>query len=222
LRYRRNFGDPSNCFRYESGLSHPGRGDDGDEIACLRTPCVLECIHQRLELAAPANERRLETTGAPRHAAYDFPELERGDGPLGASKNHFARRLDAHRVLYEAVSRGPHKDAARGRYLFELGGKVDGVARHDRLQRAPIAGDDFPGVHSRADREPNAKNRFDLVVQAFDRVVDLRRRAHRPERVVFVHDGYSEYRHDRVPGEFLNRAAVTRYDSVDCLEVAPD
>jgi hypothetical protein len=85
---------------------------------------------------------------------------------------------------------------------------VDGVARDEcvALSVGSLTGDDL----ARVDADPD----LDL-----DRVAELQRCAHGPERVVLVHLRHAEHGHHGVADELLDRAAVTLDRRSSRLEV---
>ena len=114
--------------------------------------------------------------------------------------------LHLDRVAHERERRRAEQDLAGLRRLLEPGGDVDGVAR-----RQPLLGacDHLAGV----DADPS------LDVELGKRIAHLRRRTHRPQRVVLVRDRHAEHGHHGVSDELLHRAAVRLDNSLHPLEV---
>ena len=71
-----------------------------------------------------------------------------------------------------------HLLLARG--LLEPGGDVHGVPGDEALVRGRVAGDDLPGVHAGADREPHAPVALELVVERHPARAACPRRRERP------------------------------------------
>ena len=113
----------------------------------------------------------------------------------------------------DGVAGQPHaclladQDLARLRRLLEPRGDVDRVTGREPLLGA---GHDLAGRHADAS----------LDAELGERVAHLDRRAHRPQRVVLVHDRDAEDGHHRVADELLDRAAVALDDRPHPLEVA--
>jgi len=72
------------------------------------------------------------------------------------------------------------------------------IAEDERLARRRIAGDHLTRVEAGASRETNAPDSLEIVVQRLQALAHLARRAHGAKRIVLVHDGCAEHRHDRI------------------------
>ncbi len=97
---------------------------------------------------------------------------------------------------------------------------VHGVAAHETLSCARIAGDDLSGVDAGAPLHRYTAFALQLVADSRQPRPDLYGGAHGTESVVLVHGRHTEYRHDRVTDVFLDCAAVALDDGSYLVEVA--
>ena len=173
----------------------------------LARPTNGESIRRSIP-AAPGS------TSSKRHASTG------SDLPFSTSGEH---RLGPNGIAHQPERRVADQDlVAAGRRLQALCDH-DGVARRECLPVGRVAGDYLAGVDAGTHPDPDPMGRLELVVQLRELVAQLDRRAHRPQRVVLVHERDAERRHDRVADELLDRAAVPLQDLAGRLVVAgPD
>ena len=111
------------------------------------------------------------------------------------------------------------QDLARRGSLLQPGGDVHCVAGGQALGVTAVTGDDFAGVDTgpvlQGDPEPGPEGDVELL----ERLAHLGCRAHGPQRVVLVHPGQAEDRHDRIPDVLLDRPAVALQHGLHRREV---
>ena len=92
--------------------------------------------------------------------------------------------------------------------LLEPSRGVDGVAGHQPLARAGVAGDDLAGVDPDVVAAARCPRPLGTRVEGRQRGLHVRGGADRPQRVVLVADRQPEDGHDRIADELLDRPAV--------------
>ena len=182
-------------------------------------------------LARDAGEGILEQPAVP-HAAHHrraVPPRHRGNLALDGEQPERRHRLgltlgldrrgglDLDRVANEPVRLLAEEHLSRLRRLLEPGRDVDRVSGRQPLLGA---GHHLAGVDAHPQLEPRAVGAFELLVQLCEAVAELRRGAHRAQRVVLVHGRDAEDGHHRVADELLDGAAVPLDDRLRRLEVA--
>ncbi len=157
------------------------------------------------QLSSTSDERSGEPPPAlPRPCRPDAQQPER-DQRLRLALHH--ERLDGHGiddVANQPVGGLPDQDLSCSGDLLQPGGDVRGIARHQGLAPAQH----LPGVHADADGELHPDPRRQVFVQVLHLDQQLRRRAHRPKRVVLVHDRDPEHADHGVADELLDRPTV--------------
>jgi hypothetical protein len=162
----------------------------------------------RVEMALEGDTVGGDPDKAPRLDQLRFPF--RGDG------------LDE--VEHGACAREPFRcsaddDLARPRRLLQPLRDIDGVARHKVVAAAPVARDHLPGVDPDSNAERHVPVAFELAVEVGERTRQLVRRAHRPQRVVFMQARDAEDGHHGVADELLDGSAVALEDRARRLEI---
>ena len=194
----------------EAALADPRLADERHQLDLAGALRPLERVEQRVELAAPADERRS-------HAARDVdadarPCLHRLPGLDGlrlAFRLHGLGLAVVDRVARRAPRRLADEDAVDRCVRLEPGGGVDDVPGHHALALlGPRAKRDerLPGVDADAELE------LGLLVE--DPVADRERGADGALRVVLVRHRRAEHGHHGVADELLHRAA-------EALELVP-
>ena len=143
-----------------------------------------------------------------RLAAADRDEAVGSDRLRLALQRQRLHLLDDHGVANQAVGRLPKQDLRLGCRLLQTGRDVHGVAGHQSLAGARVAGDDLAGIHAGAVDEHHSLATLELEVDALQGLLHVGRRADRPQRVVLVSGGQPEDRHHGIADELLDRAAV--------------
>jgi len=149
----------------------------------------------------------------------DVEETKRRDKLALALDGERLDRLRADSVAHEPEGRLTEKDLAGLCCLLEPGREVDGIAEDERLARRRIARDHLTGVEAGASRETNAPRPFKLVVQHLETLTHLARSPNGAKRIVLVHDGCAEHRHDRIAQELSHCGAVALEHRLHLLEV---
>src|SRR4051794_10402391 len=108
---------------------------------------MLEVVPQPLELAAPSDERRVETTSKTRRRRINSNEAVGVDRRRLALEHQRRGRLTLDRVANERSRLAADQDVARLRGLLQPRGDVDSVAGDKRLA---LARDHFAGVDADA------------------------------------------------------------------------
>jgi len=123
-------------------------------------------------------------------------------------------------VTREAVGRVAEQDLARAGDALEPLRDVDCVPGGERVATDRVTGDHLPAVHTYADGDLDAVDRFEILVEDGDRVAQLGGRTKRSQGVVLVQHRRPEHGHDRVAHELLHGAAVALEDVPRHLVVA--
>ncbi len=172
------------------------------------TSCAVSSLRQR----ASASSRRKSSRSRPTSSVSGPCSTSRAEPGVRADhlprrdRLRLALRVDRLRVLVvdDVPRRAPRRladeDAVDRRGVLEARGRVDHVARDDRLaeRRVRVEGDE---------RLARVDGGADLEVVA-DRVADRERGEDGADRVVLVRDRRAEHGHDRVADELLHRAAA--------------
>ncbi len=106
------------------------------------------------------------------------------------------------------------QDLADRGSLLETGGDVHRVAGGEALGAAGVTGDDLTGVDAGPVLQGDPELGSEGDVEVVQGLAHLRRRSHGSQRVVLVHPGQAEDRHDRIPDELLDRPAVALQDGL--------
>ena len=170
------------------------------------------------DLAGPADERQVGRPGAPR-AGGDREQPVGRDGFRLALQRQRLDRHDLDGVSYQPVGGLADQDLARRGGLLEAGGDVDRVAGGQALGVAGVAGDDFAGVDAGPVLQGDPELGSEGDVEVLQRLAHLGGRSHGPQRVVLVHPGQAEDRHDRIADVLLDRPAVALQDGLHRREV---
>ena len=194
---------------HEAALADPGHADERDELRFTLLPRTSEGVAQNIDLSLSADEgrerRQLDIAAEARPGRDCLPD----DHGL-----RLALRVDRRRLaVLDQVRRGAigcltDQDAVDGRRRLDPGCGVDHVSRNHPLplERVRVQRDERL---ARIDRHAQFRIRL-----ARD-VADRKGCPNGPLRIVLVHDGRTEHRHDRVADELLDRAAVS-------LQLGPD
>ena len=204
----------------QPGLADSGWPDDREQAARARLERLGVCLTQRAQLGLAADQRRVEParvrTGALDHR-QDVPRRE----AIGlAFQRQLVARLQHDRVLDQSPRRLADEDLARARRLLEPLRDVDGVSGDEHLAAGAVACDHLTAVDADADADPHLQLPLELLVQLGERLAELGRGAHRPQRVVLVQLRDAEDGHDRVADELLHRPAVPLEHDRHLLEEA--
>ena len=128
--------------------------------------------------------------------------------------------LDVDVVAHEPVGEVSEEDLLRPGCLLEASGDIDRIAGHESLARDRVAGDDLARVHAGTNREANAPDPIQLVVQFRLHALHVRGGTNRSERVVLVELRQPEDGHDRVADELLDHSAVALELGAHRVEIA--
>ena len=138
---------------------------------------------------------------------------------LALDRESFERpRLD--RMLDERVGGLADQDLVGVRRLREPFGEDHRLAGHECVPFRGIPGDDLSGIDPDPDLEADVECALELLVQAVEAAKHLLGGPDGAEGVVLVCDGHPEHRHDLVPDELLDRAAMPLDDLSHPLEEA--
>jgi hypothetical protein len=157
------------------------------------------CLRQHLQLALPADERRVEPS-RDGLLARQRHEPVRLDGLVLPLQVERLDRLDLDRGAHEPKRRLAEQDLPGPRRALQPRRHVDRVTR-----REPLAGGadhDLAAVDADVPLDPERRQRGP----------HLQARPHRPQRVVLVHHRRAEHRHDGVADELLDDPAVALDD----------
>ena len=144
--------------------------------------------HWEIEPAPVSTRRRINPLEEPGHERLAL--ALRGDG-LGA--------IAADGVPDKRPRRLAHQHLAGRRRLLQPGRHVHGISHHQRLPGRRVAREHVTGV------DPDA--RLDVAHRP-DGGLHLERGTHRPQRIVLVHGGHSEHRHQGIADHLFDRAAM--------------
>jgi hypothetical protein len=186
----------------EAALADAGHPDEREELGRAILARPRERSPEEVELLRSADESR---AGLPRDVDAEagpcldrFPDRQR----LGLALDQHGLSLAVDdRPLGSAVGRLPDEDSVDGRGCLEAGGGVDDVPGGHAL---PLGQARAQGHERLPGRDPHPQ----LELLLGRDVADRERCPHGSLGVVLVRDGRAEERHDRVPDEFLHRAAV--------------
>ena len=198
----------------EPRLADPGDARHRDEVRAAVLGCTVEHVLDQLQLAVPPDERRLEPGGAHRAGpAGDDAERAKERDRLQLALQLVSARI---RVRDRLLGRAPCHlaDQHRARLCCRLDPcrRVDEIARHHPL---PLGAECHGGL---ARQHPDA--RLDVRPELRDRLDELEGDADRALGVVLGRDRRAPDRHDGVPDELLDRAAVPSDQGPRKLEVA--
>ena len=197
----------------QARLADPGGPDHGHEVrdALARDPLPDPAQHVELPRAADELARVLPLAGGALRLHRD-PGLDRSGLALRLDR---LGRLVLDRVLGGRIGLRPDDHAVHGRGRLQARGRVDDVARDERLAaRHPRAERDER--LARVDGDPELKVEVELSrVELLRAVADGQRAAHSALGVVAVGGRRAEDGHDRVADELLHRPA-------ERLELPPD
>ena len=204
----------------QARLPDPGRPDQREQPARPGRNRRGIPVPQGFQLQLAADERRVEPscvcTGALDHRE-DVPRREW----IGlALQRQLVARLEHDRVLDESSRRLADEDLACARRLLEALRDVDRVARDEHLSTCAVARDYLAAVDADADADAYLQFALELLIQLGQRLTQLGRGAHRPQRVVLVQLGDAEDGHDGIADELLDRAAVPLEHERHLLEEA--
>ena len=166
-----------------------------------------------MQLALAADERRRRDGGASPAPRIDpqQPEQPRTGARLALQRKRL-ERLDLDRVADQ-----PQRLLAEQ----DLSGRAACSRRAATFTASPIARFSPSPTSTRPVLTP-VRNRSATPTSSRDRrqpLTDLRRRPHRPQRVVLVHARDPEHRHHRIADELLDRPAVALDRRADLSEV---
>ena len=113
----------------------------------------------------------------------------------------------------------PIRTSPAGCGLLETGGDVHRVAGGQALGVTALTGDDFAGVDTGPVLQGDPELGSEGDVEVLERLAHHGRRSHGPQRVVLVHPGQAEDRHDRIPDVLLDRPAVALQGGLHGREV---
>src|SRR6266571_294173 len=141
----------------------------------------------------------------------------RGDffGVMGLPLRLALEVLDRRGLLQLLVERLRDEDLVGPRGVAEALGGIHCITDHGILEppiRADVAREYFAEVDADPDAELGATLLFPLRVELLERCQLIERAAHGAVGVVLVHHGRAPQRHDRVPDELVERAAVLEHD----------
>jgi hypothetical protein len=198
---------------HESALSHAWDGDEGDELWRPLVAGTLERISEDRELALTTHELSARVM----RDVHAEARSSSGCLPYG-DRLGLALRLDCWRLAVldrlprRAIGHLVRQDSVHGCCALQAGGGVDDVSRGHSLafRRAGPQGDErLPGRNS------------DAELEAFlDReVADRESGADRALRIVLVRRRRAEERHDGIPDELLDGAAVALELATDAVVV---
>ena len=189
-------------FVHEPALSDPWHAHERKELWGALVTCALEGVTDDAELALAAHEFRARLVrDVDTEAGVSCDSRPDGNGL------RLALRLDRSRLL--VVDGGPGRaighlvgqDAVDGGGALQAGGGVDDVAGCHALSRAR------PRVEP--DERLSGRDPYAQLECLLDRkVADRKGGSDRALRVVLVRSRRTEQRHNRVPDEFLDGAAV--------------
>ena len=172
----------------------PGGPDDGDERRRALAHDRVEGTAKRCELVLAPDRRHLEPPLDAERAEHVEQAPARVDGLDGDSvANELLRRVRDQDLADRGRAPEPRRDAR-------------GAA--DRRRRERDARDDLTGVDADADVDADAEVALEARAQRDDRLAQLDRRAHRPQRVVLVHAREAEHGDDLDLARPVDRAAV--------------
>ena len=200
-------------LRDEPGLTGAGGSQQREQVAGARRHNSLEVGQEPVPLTHPSDERRVEMPRERIRRQVHSKQLESRD-PLALPLE--LQRLDGlhrHGIPHERERLGADQDLARRRGLLEPRRNVHCITGGECL---PLAGHHLARVDARAEGQRHRQ----LLAQRPELLADLRRRAHRAQRVVLVRDRDAEHCHHRITDELLHGAAVPLDDHPDLLEVA--
>ena len=185
--------DRSQQLRGEPRLADAGIADDRDQLAALLGLHALPCLPEDRELALTADEQ------------LPVPALRRvvhAQQPVGGNRLGLALqlegldRLDVGCVANERERRLADQHVARLRRLLQPSGDVDRIARREPLLASP------------SPPRPVMTRSVPASPSSGKRIAHLRRRPHRPQRVVLVQHRHAEHGHHGIADELLDAAAV--------------
>jgi len=189
----------------EARLADSGRPEHREELARAVAHRARVRLDQLLQLTTSADEGRVEPSLEARHVG------SHAEQPVGEERLRLALRLDRldtfelERALRELPRRVTDEDVTRLCGLLEPCCNVDGVTR---CERAALARHDLAGIDTHANLQLCPELVPQVSVETAKLLAQLVRSACSTERIVLVHDGDTENRHDRVTDELLHRAAV--------------
>src|SRR5205823_12083756 len=128
---------------------------------------------------------------------------ERARGSRSTAQFCLVYLVDPDRVAYQTPGLFADEDLVGPRRLLETRGKIDRIARHERVFRRLGSRDYFAGVQSAASGESDSPDTFELRVVASELGSQLDGCADGAERIVLVDHRHSEDGNDGVADELL-------------------
>jgi hypothetical protein len=206
--HRRAVPEPGKELAGQARLPDTGNAHHRHQLPSAARDRPFEGALEYRDLPLPPDERGVEPSrppGSPRDHVEE-PECPHGLGlPL---QSEAARTFGDDGCLDEAVRRFADQDLARFCRLLEAGGRVDGVAGHERMTLRRIGGDYLAGVDAGARLKLDAPCALELLVQVMQHLSHLDGGAHGTQGVVFVDAWHAENRHDGIADELLDDASV--------------
>ena len=157
------------------------------------------------ELSASPDERRVEPTLEARRVGPNAEQPVRDERLRLSLRDDRLCAFELERTFRQLPCRVSDEDVSRLRRLLEPRGDVDRVARRER---AALARHDLAGVDAHAHLQLGPELALEVRIETTERLAQLVRGACSPERVVLVHDGDTEDRHDCIADELFHRPAV--------------
>ncbi len=188
---------------HEAGLSDPGHADERHELGSLLLSGPREGVTEQVDLLLSPDQWTTRSPGQvyphARASLERLPDLDRRRLALCLDRVVIAVR---DRLCGGAIRRLVDEDAVHGRGALKPCRGIDDVAGGHALAFARPSAERNEGF-ARRDGDPELK-----ILLLLHPVADRERGADRALGIVLVGDRSAEERHDRVPDELLDGAAV--------------
>ena len=201
-----------------SALADPGLAEQRDEPALGSGDRTAELRVEGGDLAGPPDQRPAGWSGARRGGGDREQPVGRNGFRLALQRQGLDRH-DRDGLSHQPVGGLADQDLARRGSLLQTGGDVHRVAGGQALGVTGVTGDDLAGVNTGPVLQGDPELGSERDVEVLERLTHAGRGSHGPQRVVLVHPGQAEDRHDRIPDVLLDRPAVALQDGLHRREV---